>query len=326
MSKYSFIYGLPPFRRLASDIHELAGLRSGIYLIGISYFIFKAIHYLCDVSAGLITNLSFLRFLNFAFFFPTLTSGPMDRFNRFSGDMDLLKAREDSTDFNATSEALFRIASGLFKKFVLATLLLKYALNAKSSEELSVLSTPYLIKGAYAYSFLLYFDFSGYSDMAIGLARLMRIQVPENFDSPFLSLSIQEFWNRWHITLSQWIRDYIFNPFSRLLFLTFPQMSPVWLSSLAIFTAFLLCGVWHGDGLNFLIWGGLHGLALSANMLYRDYMKKHHREFYRSVKERRGYKILCWTLTFNFVVLSLVIFSLDWNGLNAVVKTLAQRF
>lgn len=292
--------------------------RHPVNLIGISYFTFKLIHYVCAASAGSIPNPSLLRFLNFMFFFPEFVSGPIGRIERFSDDLD--HAHERRPSLEEALQAVHRISVGLFKKVVLASILSGFTLSGKSEAELTSLGPRQLMWGSYAYAFYLYFDFSGYCDMAIGVGRLLGLRMLENFASPFRAMDIRNFWNRWHITLSFWIRDYIFNPFFKELLTLFPRVSPTALSSLAIFCAFVLCGVWHGNALNFMAYGALHGVALAGQMLYRAYMKRKHRALYQALETRGWYNAVCWGLTFHFVVLTLLVFSLDVQRLKALSK------
>ncbi len=294
-------------------MQHVFNISSSLSLVGLSYFTFKVIHYAYEVNCGFITDRSLLNFMNFAFFFPSLLSGPLNRFQSFS---------RCPLEYAESLEAIFRISIGAVKKFVLSSIVMKYTVHLFSPKEILELSTRDLCLGFYAYTFLMYFDFSGYTDMAIGLGRLLGYRLPENFDWPFLSTSIQEFWSRWHITLSQWIRDFIFNPLLKFFLSCFPLGNTVLFSALAFLVSFVLSGVWHGDGLNFIIWGTLHGLAISSQIIYREIMRQRYRGFYQKLKNRFTYKVICWCLTFHFVVLSLVIFSLDKDRLWAVVKLL----
>ena len=317
-SKYSFFYESQWAGWISFKFKELFHIKQMALLgVGVSYFSFKMIHYLNECSLKNISNSSLLRFLNYILFFPTFISGPMDRFERFSADIDNYSSHKLNSDILIHS--LFRIFLGLFKKIVLVSILAGYTLDQSNASAFVDLDFIDVAVGAYAYAFMLYLDFSGYSDMAIGVSRLFGITTPENFNSPFLATSIQDFWNRWHITLSTWIRDYIFSPLFKSFMLKAPKVAPTLLSSVAIFIAFVLCGVWHGDGLNYTIWGALNGLALSSQILYKAWIKANAKQWYKLHKKDSWYKMACWAVTFHFVVFSLLIFSMDASKLKALL-------
>jgi len=161
------------------------------------------------------------------------------------------------------SRGALRILAGLAKKFAADFLGRTVAIAA-------VAATP--LQGwesLLAYSLQLFLDFSAYSDLAIGVSRLMGITVPENFRSPYLSANIQEFWTRWHMSLSSWVRDYVFSPVGRALFKTSLKRHAVVIAVVSYMSAFLVVGAWHGLAMNFLVWGAYHGLLLSAYHVYR---------------------------------------------------------
>ena len=221
--------------------------------LGISFFTFAGIAYLVDVAAGEPPFARLSEFLLFNGFWPKLIAGPIVRADEIREP--ILGARTlDVADLSAGS---WRILSGFFKKVVLADTLAPIA-------DLAYLrgSSPNAMDGVFgtlAFGLQIYFDFSGYSDIAIGTARLFGFRFPENFDWPYLARSPQEFWNRWHKTLSRWIRDYVFTP------LTFaarrsPRSGPLWLV-----VAMAACGLWHGAQWTFVLWGIWHGLLLVLN-------------------------------------------------------------
>ncbi len=290
--------------------------------IGISYFSFKMISYVYEAYLGLISNKSLVRFLNFTFFFPAVLSGPIDRYSRFNKDIDIIRQDQIFPSFLECSHLLYRIALGAFKTFVISSLIFKYFLSDIDLGGTYLFSASDIVKAAYAYTFYLYFNFSGYSDMAIGLANLVGIHLPENFNKPFSATSIQEFWNRWHISLSQWIRDFIFTPLAKLLMKYLPSWNPIFLTSFSIFVSFLICGIWHGLGLNFIIWGALQGIGLAIHFTYKNFMTINFKEFYKSIKKSSIYILASWILTFHFVVFSILIFSLKYGHLkNIFIQT-----
>ena len=287
-------------------------LQEPILIVGISYFIFKLVHFLYEVKIGTINNFSFINFINFLFFFAAFISGPIDRYSRFESDM------KNNVQLQIDIFILFRLILGLFKKIVLTQILIRYSVNNLSIDTLLILDWQSIVIGAFAYTFIMYFDFSGYSDMSISVSKIFGINTPENFNNPFISLSIQEFWTRWHITLSSWIRDYIFNPIVKLLIIKYPSLNINIVSSVSIFIAFTLSGIWHGDGLNYIIWGALHGLALAFYSTYRLIMKKQFKKQYKTMNDSFSYNILSWCITFLFIVFTLFIFSMNFDQLKVI--------
>ena len=225
--------------------------------LGISFFTFQQIAYLVDTYQGRCKEYRFLHYCLFVTFFPQLVAGPIVHYNAVMPQYENQSTFQFKIENLAIGLLIFSI--GLFKKAVLADGIAGYSnpVFASAASDMPV-STLEAWAGALAYTFQLYFDFSGYSDMAIGLGLMFGIWLPLNFNSPYKSVSIVEFWRRWHMTLSQFLRDYLYIPLGgnrngglqryRNLLLTM-----------------LLGGLWHGAGWNFIIWGGLHGLYLVVN-------------------------------------------------------------
>jgi D-alanyl-lipoteichoic acid acyltransferase DltB (MBOAT superfamily) len=234
--------------------------------IGVSYFIFQAIAYLTDVYLEIDSaERHFGRFALYMAFFPKLLQGPIERGN------DLLpQLREPyQFDYDQARWGLVIFTWGLFKKVVIADRL-EFFVEPVYSNVHAWSGLPLLI-ATYAYAFQLYFDFSGYTDMALGSARLFNIRLTQNFNSPYLAISVADFWRRWHISFSRWILDYIFKPL---------QME--WRgwgtqgTALALVVAFLVSGIWHGASWGFVTWGGLHGTFLAVSVYWKPYQKKLH--------------------------------------------------
>lgn len=225
----------------------------GIFLpLGLSFFTFQGLSYLWDVQRGeTLPQKNLLQFGLFIAFFPQLTSGPINRYN------DLAPAlRQRTVDRDGISEGLIRFIRGLAKKVLIADTLGVLATEVFALPD-AELSTLLAWVGALAYTLQIYYDFSGYTDMAIGLARALGFRFRENFNYPYMATSIQDFWQRWHISLSTWLRDYVFRPFSvGLRHLAGPGLA------LAVMGTFVICGLWHGAGWNFLVWGGWFGLLI----------------------------------------------------------------
>lgn len=241
----------------AATINEVASrdilpLPSIIVPLAISFFTFEFVHVLVDVYYGKIRELDALEFTVFTMFFPTLVAGPIKRFQSFAPQVRSIEPLP-------TSEALlniYRIAIGLAKKYIIAdsmTLLTQPILTPGA-----IYTTPDYWVGMLAYAAKIYFDFTGYSDIAIGLAGLLGFRIPENFDRPYWAENISQFWRRWHMSLSSWIRDYIFIPLGG------SRRGKV-LTAVNLFIAMALAGLWHGAAWTFVLWGLWHGIGLAAH-------------------------------------------------------------
>jgi membrane protein involved in D-alanine export len=226
--------------------------------LGISYVTFRSVDVVICIQDGLITTLPAGRYFTFLLFFPTISAGPIDRFNRFRADTERHRTRaEFVADLDQAVQHLFR---GLLYKFVLAAVIKQYWLDpvAPGPGAASVLSYMY------AYTFYLFFDFAGYSAFAIGTGFVFGIRTPENFNRPFLAGNIVEFWNRWHITLSFWFRDHVYMRFVMAALRGRWFKSRLVMSCAAFYVSFGLMGVWHGLEPRYLVYGLYHATMLSA--------------------------------------------------------------
>ena len=219
--------------------------------LGISFFAFEFCHYLVDVYHGAGPVRNPLHFAIFALFYPRLASGPIVRFQQIVPQLAALRPATQ-TD---VAYGLLRISSGFAKKFLLADPAAH--LVATTFQPGNILVGSDVLWLCLLLYIRIYLDFGGYCDMAVGLARLWGIRLPENFNFPFLATSPSAFWRRWHITLSTWIRDYIYIPLGG-------GRVPAWRKSLNLLFAMALCGLWHGSAWNFVLWGALHGVALQV--------------------------------------------------------------
>ncbi len=235
--------------------------------LGFSYVAFRLIHTLRDRQAGRLRDVSLLDYVNYVIFFPAISAGPIDRVQRFSKDLQQPVTR----DLNAFSAALYRRVVGLFKKYALADTLALLALNSQNAAQIQANGWGWLL--VYAFAFQIYFDFAGYTDIAIGLGQLLGIQLPENFNRPYLKPNLTQFWNNWHITLTQWFRAYFFNPFTRSLRTRYRDLGAVWVILVTQLSTMLLIGLWHGITWNFVLWGAWHGLGLFIQNRYSDWMR-----------------------------------------------------
>lgn len=265
-AQFAVITALWAFLFLARDPNLLASTNPFHYLpiriIGISYMVFRCISYLMEVE--FIERPSFLRFCLYVLFFPALLAGPIERYRNF--EQQLAAPRFDP---EMVMPALHRIANGLIKKFVLADNLAVFGIF--SFDNAADVSTPMLWIGTLSQLGLIYLDFSGYCDIVIGVASLMGFRLIENFNRPFDSVTIQEFWNRWHISLSTLVRDYIFTPVNMVIIKQIPRSIQFPLITLVYFFSMILIGLWHGVTWGFVAFGTIHGGALVASQLRRKY-------------------------------------------------------
>lgn len=277
---------------------ERAMLLPEVYILvplAISFFTFEYIHYLTDLYQGKITNRSFKDFLLFIVFFPTLVSGPIKRFQEFNDQTD----KGFRFSFVYLSEGSYRILIGLAKKLIIADGVSTWADRLLSPGHYDSLQ---LWIAVFAYSVKIYFDFSGYSDIAIGSARLFGYKVPENFNHPYLKTNISSFWRSWHMSLSNWIRDYLFIPLGGSrgnrfkVFITFVFVMGV-------------VGLWHGASWNFVIWGLYHGFGSAVYSIYKNNILKG-----RKVKGNWFSNSVATLFTFLFVSLGWVLFAVTSLG------------
>jgi D-alanyl-lipoteichoic acid acyltransferase DltB (MBOAT superfamily) len=237
-------------------------------------------------------------------FFPSLAAGPIDRAERFAQDL----RKDFALTQDETLVAGQRIAIGLFKKFVIADTLALIALNDLLATQVRTAGWMWVI--VYAYAFQIYFDFSGYTDIAIGIARLAGIQLPENFAAPYLKPNLTQFWNSWHMTLTQWIRNYFFNPFNR--WMRRSKNIPVWtMILLGQMATMAMIGLWHGVTLNFVLWGLWHGLGLFLHNRWSDFIRTRYPDLQQNSRLQSVLQISGIVLTFHFVALGWVFFALS---------------
>ena len=235
---------------------------------GFSYIVFRLIHTLLDYKNKRLKNVNLQEYVLYLFFFPALSAGPIDKIQRFLED---IRGDSNPNQMGEMSNSLWRLLIGLTKKFVIADTLAILALNEKLA--LQIHESGWMWLFVYVYAFQIFFDFSGYTDMAISLGSIMGVHLPENFKSPYLKPSLKLFWDNWHITLTQWFRTYYFNPISRKLRKNYKNM-PVWVFVLIMqLTTMLLIGLWHGVTLNFVIWGVWHGIGLFLENRWSEWLE-----------------------------------------------------
>ena len=233
-------------------LDDLSGLAVPI---GLSYVTFQLIAYLVDVWKGNTpAEKNFIAFSTYLLFFPKLVSGPITRYKPFATQMEQLNPSMDDV------AAGFRhLLSGFIKRTVIANQLALMA-NAVFNLPTANVEPKFAWLGLAAYTLQIFFNFSGYTDMALGLGLMIGIRLPENFNFPYIAQSVSDFWRRWHITLSTWFREYVFYPLERKRFKWMGQQ-------INILIVFLLTGLWHGFNPTFIVWGMIHGIALAAESL-----------------------------------------------------------
>lgn len=266
----------------AFELHSYQYLSSWGLPLAISFFTFQQISFLVDKYNGKIQHESILDYLFYITFFPKLISGPITRFNDLYPQTNEKRVVK-SFEFLA---GLSIISIGLFKKVVLSSFFAGYADSGYASTHSLTFFDAW--GTSLAYTMQIYFDFSGYSDVAIGSALLLGLRLPINFNSPYKALNIRDFWDRWHISLSTWLRDYIYIPLGG------GRVGEV-RAYLNVMATFIVSGIWHGVGVNFLMWGIMHGVATCISRAWT----------------KAGFvmnKYLAWFITFNFINLSWIPF------------------
>lgn len=267
--------------------------------LGISYVTFKCLQMVIEIRDGLIFQPLFRDFLAFLLFFPTLSSGPIDRYRRFTKDFYITPGPGEYRELLYVG--INRIFQGFLYKFILAVLIKVYWLD-------KVVLPPWQVASffsyMYAYGLYLFFDFAGYSAFAIGVSNILAIKTPENFNRPFLSANIKEFWNRWHMSLSYWFRDYVYMRLVMALTRKKRLRSKFAISSVGYLSLFGLMGVWHGLERHYFAYGLYH----AALMIGYDAWEKLNKE--KKLWGPGPYtRVISIILTFHFVCFGFVIFS-----------------
>ncbi len=287
------------FRLHASPLAQFAPL-------GISYFTFKMIHYLVDLQKGTIPAHRAVDFLNYIFFFPILTAGPIERFQPF-----LSQSQHSQTfDLAFVGKGLPRILLGTFKKAVLAEL---FGIVAVNLQKKGCSASMYWV-ALLAYAIQIYLDFSGYSDIAVGVSRLFGYEVMENFDLPYLAQNLSQFWKRWHISLTRWFADYIFIPLggSRVAF------GRILLNTLIVM---VVTGLWHGAEWHFVIWGLYHAGGMIIWRLFHHVVLPYLEARFTISRWRLG-AVLSTCMTFFFVMIGWIFFACSWTQAQYVLSVM----
>lgn len=298
-----FNFFIESFRPIIEGVGLHAGTLDIILPVGISFYTFQTLSYTIDIYRGnLEPNESLLDFALFVGFFPQLVAGPIVRASHFLPQLKKYKPLSRANMYIGFQQFTY----GLFKKVFLADRLAMFSDNIFANAGAYDCTTTWL--AAIAYSLQIYFDFSGYSDMAIGVARVIGYDLGENFNFPYLSKSPREFWQRWHISLSTWVRDYIYIPLGG-------SRQGTGRTYFNLIVTMVLCGLWHGAAWTFVTWGALHGLALASNRLFMR----------TGDKPSSGLRTAFgWGSTMLFVVLGWVLFRSE--GFSEAALMLRQMF
>ncbi|PEO35569.1 D-alanyl-lipoteichoic acid biosynthesis protein DltB [Bacillus wiedmannii] len=273
-----------------------------IVFLGMSYVTFRAVQMVFEVRDGLIKELSFFNFWEFVLFFPAISTGPIDRYRRFQKDIQKPPSAEEYQNLLYTG--LNRIFQGFLYKFIIAYLIKQYFMDPAFAQQDTILSNMIYM---YSYSLYLFFDFAGYSSFVIGVSYMMGIKTPENFNKPFISRNIKDFWNRWHMSLSFWFRDFIYMRF--VFFATKKKLikNRYTLSYIGAFLNFFIMGIWHITGehvYQYIIYGLYHAALFILFDIFERKNKKH--KFWPNNKFTH---VLAIVITFHVVCFGFLIFS-----------------
>lgn len=308
--KYTFLQDI----FFKNPLDKQTGASDYIFIIGISYSSFKMMHFIIESYNRRINKLNFITFINYIIFFPSFISGPINRYNHFVEQYDSLSNNDLGNDFRKGAE---RIVNGIFKKIVLCAIIYPYTL-VNMQGAVGDLSLSSILLGLYAYTLYFYFDFSGYTDLAIGCARIIGLGLPENFNNPFMKKNIQQLWASWHMSLTGWLTDYIYWPLSkRLRKVTFFRSNPILLSNISIIVTFIICGMWHGEKFNFILWGTYHGIGLAILNMYQKKKRKIKNKILRDYFQSKYSYWIGVIGTFHFFVFGILLFSLNAEEIKA---------
>jgi alginate O-acetyltransferase complex protein AlgI len=307
LKRYPFVQGIPalPFSYVA---------------VGLSYILFRVLHLLFEVRDGMIQPPSFGRYLAYLFFFPAFLSGPINRYEPFAANLET----PAPMDSGVAWRTILRLLTGLFKVAVAGELVLiaqKAIVGrldlALASSAPAVLVALLFAAAAGLYLVFLYANFSGYTDMAIAIARLFGIVLPENFDRPFLASNFQDFWSRWHISLSEWFKVYFFNPLLKGLMRRWSSARAApYLGVIASFIVFVVLGAWHGASWEFLLCGVMLGTGIAANKLYQVEMARRlGKKPYQALAKTTPHRWAARALTLSWIALALTPF---WRSVNDI--------
>ena len=288
-----FLAGLPLVLVKVLAVFKISGLG----FLGISYMTFKLIQIIIEIYDGLIEKpMGPLDYVHFLLFFPALSSGPIDRSRRFIEDWKKQRTKEEYLELAGTG--LFRLVLGLFYKLVISGMVFQQMTSIRYKD------FSFFVIYMYLYTAYLFFDFAGYSLMAVGASNVLGIETPMNFNIPFISVDIKDFWNRWHITLSMWLRDFVFSRIVMRFMRKKIFKKRLTTAMVAYMINMTFMGFWHGITLNYIAYGFYHGILMAA---FEWYQKKS--KFYKKNKNKTWYKVISWIITMHLVMFGFLIFS-----------------
>ena len=313
--KYTFLHGILP-----TSIWERS-----IELVGLSYMLFKFIHVLVDEWQGLLDECTFFRYANYQLAFFTLLAGPIQRYNDFNAFWTSMD--NEPGDEKQNLLAWDRILNGMIKMGAIAPLAWYVFENANPLTPSEQEASPLLWSALWFYSYpvYLYFNFSGYTDIVIGCGRLFGLELPENFNRPWLARNMLDFWSRWHISLTNWIREYVFLTSYQWAVERFPRGGKP-LGYLFIFGALVLAGIWHGASAGFLVFGIIHGFGAAVNRAYGDVLQAFlGRAGLDRYRKSKVIELAAIVLTFHYVCFSFLFFSSGRMALQ-IIRKIAHQF
>ena len=288
-----FLAGLPLVLVKVLAVFKISGLG----FLGISYMTFKLIQIIIEIYDGLIEKpMGPLDYVHFLLFFPALSSGPIDRSRRFIEDWKKQRTKDEYLELAGTG--LFRLVLGLFYKLVISGMVFQQMTSIRYKD------FSFFVIYMYLYTAYLFFDFAGYSLMAVGASNILGIETPMNFNVPFISVDIKDFWNRWHITLSTWLRDFVFSRIVMRFMRKKIFKKRLTTAMVAYMINMTFMGFWHGITLNYIAYGFYHGILMAA---FEWYQKKS--KFYKKNKNKTWYKVISWIITMHLVMFGFLIFS-----------------
>lgn len=272
-------------------------IHRNVGFLGVSYLTFKVIQMIIEIYDGLITEVKIFDFTYFLLFFPTISSGPIDRSRRFNEDIHKKLSSKEYVEL--LREGIWKLFWGIAYKFIFATLIYSYWMSKIPKEHTIINTLNYM----YGYSFYLFFDFAGYSLMAVGTSYILGVKTPDNFNMPFISKDIKEFWNRWHMSLSFWFRDFIYTRF------VMAALKNKWFkkytaSYIGYAITMITMGIWHGNEVYYIIYGAYHGILI----IITDYFQRKS-SMYKKYKKNKLWNTLSTVVTFNIVCFGFLIFS-----------------
>lgn len=288
-----FLAGLPLVLVKVLAVFKITGLG----FLGISYMTFKLIQIIIEIYDGLIEKpMGPLDYVHFLLFFPALSSGPIDRSRRFLEDWKKQRTKDEYLELAGTG--IFRLVLGLFYKLVISGMVFQQMTSIRYKD------FSFFVIYMYLYTAYLFFDFAGYSLMAVGASNILGIETPMNFNIPFISVDIKDFWNRWHITLSTWLRDFVFSRIVMRFMRKKIFKKRLTTAMVAYMINMTFMGFWHGITLNYIAYGFYHGILMAA---FEWYQKKS--KFYKKNKNKTWYKVISWIITMHLVMFGFLIFS-----------------